>query len=137
MCGYDRLLHVADEDEVQRIEAALHREGWAVRTSLARELRAWERLAAEVNSYAGTVDDYTNDLCSRDYLALVAARASRGLSREIDQHVAPIDDSFRRTTLEDTDGRLARFFRIDRKDGWWWRRRPSSGPLADYLSHGN
>ncbi|MGY4771642.1 hypothetical protein ACXC9Q_32460 [Kribbella sp. CWNU-51] len=47
---------MTDEDEVQRIEAVLHDEGWADHTSLARELRAWARLAEEVNAYTGTVD---------------------------------------------------------------------------------
>lgn len=135
--GCTRLLHVADEDEVQRIEAALRDEGWADHASLARQLRAWARLAAEVNTYAATVDDYTNDLCSRDYLAAVAARASSGLCRAIDEQVAPTDESFRQATVEDTDGRLGQYYRIGREDGWWWRRRPSSGPLADYLAVGD
>ena len=79
MCGYHRLLCMTDEDEVQRIEAVLHDEGWADHTSLARELRGWARLAEEVNAYTGTVDDYTNDLCSRDYLEVMEAPASPGL----------------------------------------------------------
>jgi hypothetical protein len=128
---------MTDEDEVQRIEAVLHDEGWADHTSLARELRALARLAEEVNAYTGTVDDYTNDLCARDYLEVMEARASLGLRNAIDQQVAPIDFSFRRATLEDTDERLAHFFRIESRDGWWWRRRPSCGPLADYLALGH
>lgn len=57
------------DDEVKREEAALRGEGWADFTSLSRELAAWGRLADEVSIYRATVDDYTNDLCSRDYLA--------------------------------------------------------------------
>jgi len=135
--GCDRLLRVADEDEVQRIEEALRDDGWADHASLNRELRAWARLSEEVNTYTATVDDYTNDLCSRDYLAAVAVRASNGLRSAIDEQVASTDESFRRATVEDTDGRLGRYYRIERKDGWWWRRRPSSGPLADYLAVGD
>lgn len=134
MSGYDRLLRMTDRDEVQCIEAALRDEGWADQTSLARELRTWARLTEEVTSYTGTVDDYTNDLCSRDYLEVMQARASLGLRNAIDQQVAPIDIWFRRATLEDTDERLAAYFRIDSRDGWWWRRRPSTGPLAEYLA---
>jgi len=80
------------------------------------------------------VDDYTNDVCSRDYLAVAASRASSGLRREIEEQVAKADETFRGSTVEDTDGRLGRYYRIERKDGWWWRRRPTSGPLADYLA---
>jgi hypothetical protein len=125
------------EDEVQRIEADLRAEGWADATSLARELYTWGRLAQEINTYTATVDDYTNDLCSRDYLTAMAARASSGLRIAIEEQVTPTDKLFRMATVEDTDGRLGRYYRIERKDGWWWHRRPSSGPLADYLNTAN
>jgi hypothetical protein len=121
-------------DEVRRIEAALRDEGWADQTSLAREVRAWARLADEVNTYAATVDDYTNDLCSRDYLAAMATRGSSGLRLVIYDQIAPIDETFLRSTVEDTDRRLGRYFRIELRYGWWWQRRPSFGPLADYLA---
>lgn len=134
---YVRLARVTDEEEVKRIEAELRHGGWADHTGLVRELRAWGQLAAEVNDYPGSVDDYTNDLCSRDYLQEMEARASFGLRSAINQRVAPIDLAFRGATIEDTDGRLARFFRIESCSGWWWRRRPSSGPLAQYLALGN
>ncbi len=122
---------------MQRIEAALRDGGWAGHASLTRELRAWARLSEEVNTYTATVDDYTNDLCSRDYLAAVAERASTGLRSAIDEQVASSDEAFRRATVDDTDARLGQYFRIERRDGWWWRRRPSSGPLADYLAVGD
>jgi len=125
---------VVDEHEVRRTEAALRAAGWADHTSLARELRDWARLSQEVSTYTLTVDDYTNNLCSRDYIAQVASRASSDLRRSIDEQVAPADESFREATVEDSDGRLGRYFRIDSEDAWWWHRRPSSGPLADYLA---
>lgn len=128
---------VTDESEVQRIEAALRESGWADHTSLDREARVWTRLSEEVNNYMATVDDYTNDLCSRDYLAEVASRASNGLRGRIEHQVAAADETFRASTVEDTDKRLTQYFRIQPDDGWWWHRRPSSGPLADYLAETN
>lgn len=122
-----------DREEVEHIEASLRRAGWADHVSIARELRAWARLAEEVDTYTATVDDYTNDLCSRDYLELAMANASIDLRSTIGQQVAPADESFRRLTIDDSELRLGRYFQINRKDGWWWRRRPTSGPLADYL----
>jgi hypothetical protein len=95
---------VGDEDEVQRIEAALHGEGWADHVTLARELRVWARLSAEVNRCTATVDDYTNDLCSRDYLAEFAARASSDLRTAIEGQVGQADEKFRKSTTEDADG---------------------------------
>ena|SRR5690348_15791550 len=122
------------EDEKDRISADLRGEGWADHTSVERELRAWSRLASEVSAYPATVDDYTNDLCSRDYLDAVMVRASGGLRSEIDREVAATDEAFRQGTLEDVGGLLGKFYRLERKDGWWWRRTPLSGPLADYLT---
>jgi hypothetical protein len=125
---------MADANEVRRIEAALRDLGWADHVSLAEALRCWARLSEEVNRYTATVDDYTNDLCARDYLAEVASRASSHLRTAIEDQLATADVSFRQSTVEDIDGRLGRYAQIQREDGWWWHRRPSSGPLADYLA---
>lgn len=35
-----------------------------------------------------------------------------------------LDARFMAGTVEDTDGRLARFYMVETKDGWWWRRLP-------------
>lgn len=64
---------VTVENEVQRIEDELRQSGWAVHASIEREVRNWTRLSESVNTYKLTVDDYTNDLSSRDYLAEVAS----------------------------------------------------------------
>ncbi len=125
---------VKDADEVERLEAALRESGWADHTSISRELRAWCLLSEEVSTYAATVDDYTNDLSSRDYLAQAIAEAAPELRREIDDQLAAADERFRASTVEDDEGRLGRYFAIRPDDGWWWRRRPSTGPLADYLA---
>ena len=125
---------MTDESEIQRIEADLRELGWADHASLDREVRAWTRLSEEVNTYTATVDDYTNDLCSRDYLAEFASRASDDLRGHIEHQIAAADETFRASTVEDTDERLKGYFRIQPDDGWWWHRRPSSGSLADYLA---
>jgi hypothetical protein len=125
---------VTDESDVRRIEATLQELGWANHASLDREVRIWTRLSEEVNTYTATVDDYTNDLCSRDYLSEVTSRASSDLRAAIEGQVALADMRFRTSTVEDQDGRLGLYFRIRPEDGWWWHRRPSSGPLADYLA---
>ena len=123
-----------DESEVREIEASLAKAGWAEQARLEREFRVWSRLAREVNAYTATVDDYTNDLCSRDYIAEFAAQASSGLQTVIEERVTPADETFRRATVEDDGARLGLYFRIDQESAWWWHRRPSSGPLADYLA---
>ena len=107
--------------------------GWAPHTSLQRELAGWNRLSLEVNSYVATIDDYTNDVCSRDYVAQVMSDASDTLRAEIEEHVVPADERFLSSTVVDDDDRIGRYHRVDLKDGWWWRRRPAAGPLAQYL----
>lgn len=109
--------------------------GWAGHTSLDREVRSWNQLSAEVNTYEATVDDYTNDLCSRDYLASFTSSASEDLRAKVQQRIAGADATFRAATTDDAEALLAKYYRVDLKDGWWWRRRPSSGPLAEWLSH--
>jgi hypothetical protein len=81
-----------------------------------------------------TVDDYTNDLCSRDYLELAVNRLPSDISEPLSDRVATLDREFRNGTVADDQGVLRRFFRIEPCSGWWWRRIPSAGPLADYLA---
>jgi hypothetical protein len=120
--------------ERRRLEEALRAAGWADHTSITRELSTWTQLSVEVNRYRLTVDDYTNDLTSRDYLAEVTARASGDLRAALSGQLAAADDRFRASTIEDTDRRLGRYIRIGPDRGWWWHRRPASGPLAEYLA---
>lgn len=108
--------------------------GWAAHVRLEREFHIWSRLTHEVNAYTSTVDDYTNDLCARDYIAEFVARASSELRAAIEERVSPTDDAFRSATAEDDDARLGRYVHIDHESAWWWHRRPSSGPLAAYLA---
>src|SRR5262245_29395595 len=99
---------VMDEREVRQIEVTLAQAGWAEHARLEREFRVWSRLALEANTYTASVDDYTNDLCSRDYIAEFAARASSGLRTGIEERVSPADETFRKATVEDDDARLGR-----------------------------
>ena len=125
---------VDTESEIGRVEAHLRESGWAEHASLEREMLTWTRLAHEVSDYAMTVDDYTNDLCSRDYLADALSSATDAWRVVISARIAPPDDLFRASTVDDVEGRLGRHFQITAQDGWWWHRRPSSGPLAILLS---
>ena len=127
---------MSTESEISHIEGEMRAAGWAAHTSLHRELRSWDQLSAEVNAYEATIDDYTNDVCSRDYIALFTAKASSELRAEINARVTAADDRFRTGTVPDDDGWVGRYFRISPDDEWWWQRRPASGPLAIYLAGG-
>ena len=81
-----------------------------------------------------TVDDFTNDLSSRDYLELALRRLPVPAREWLSESVAPLDDRFRDATVKDDRGLLGRFFRIDQESPWWWHRIPRVGPLADFLA---
>ncbi|MGH3689788.1 MAG: hypothetical protein ACRDT7_06505 [Microbacterium sp.] len=122
------------ESEIARIEADLRAAGWAAHANLQRAFNVWSNLAAEVDAYEATVDDYTNDVRSRDYIAEFSAAASDEVQKYIADEVTAADDRFRASTEPDVEGLISQYFRIDNKDGWWWRQRPTGGPLADYLT---
>jgi hypothetical protein len=115
-------------------EAQLHREGWAEFVSVARALNGWDELSRTLNRYEATIDDYTNDLYDREVLDLALKSLPAQLREKLAAAIDPIDERFRQASVADTDHQLGRFHRIDDMPGWWWRRIPSEGPLADYLA---
>ena len=123
---YQRVLEVIGE--------GLRQEGWAQFVTADHLLSSWRRLAGEVATYEGTIDDYTNDLCSRDGLALVLDRSPARLKVQLASSVSYWDDQFKAATDPDVQSLVGKFFRLDNHSGWWWRRIPPTGPLADYLA---
>ena len=119
---------------VAELEKDLRAEGWADHASVTRELANWATVANIVNRYSMTVDDFTNDLSSRDYLELALGRLPVPAREWLSESVAPLDDRFRDATVKDDRGLLGRFFRIDQDSPWWWHRIPRAGPPADYLA---
>lgn len=119
--------------EVAELTRRLHAGGWASHVTVDELLQSWEQLASEVNDYVMTIDDYTNDLTAREALAQVLTWASESLGPVLDARIAAADERFRSETQEDGGRAVGRFFRINARSGWWWRRRPASGPLGAYL----
>jgi hypothetical protein len=122
----------ADGEQVQ-LEGRLHQEGWADHVTVDRLLDDWERVANDVDDYALEIDDYINDLTGRDALELLIGWASPDLGLDLLARVEPADERFRSVTTEDGGDAVGRGFPVDDQDGWWWRRRPTTGPLADRL----
>jgi hypothetical protein len=114
----------------------LHNAGWAKAFTMGEMLGGWRRLVREIEvGYTMTVDDYTNDLTSRDWLDLVLDRVTDPMRKRIERDLEPLDRRYRDATIDDGGAALAHFFRIDAKGGWWWRRRPTllTGELAEDL----
>ena len=113
----------------------LRGKGWAANVPIERLLANWESLASQVNDYRLTIDDFTNDLTSRDGLegALDLCRLDSFRERLM-AAVEASDQKYRAATEEDGGAALSKYFRVPPSAGWWWRRRPRSGPLAVFLS---
>ena len=99
-----------------------------------RQVRRWSEVVEEVErSYDATIDDYTNDLCLRDHIEGWVQGADPEERDRRRAEVEALDQRFTLATVEDVNGELAHYFRIDRRAGWWWKRIPAQGDLADYL----
>ena len=123
----------SEQAALDEIGRRLRAQGWAEHVTVARLLSDWRALASSVDRYRLTIDDYTNDLVSRDGLELVLAACTPPLLDRLRPWDAA-DREFTERTDADPDEAIGRFYHRDDLSGWWWKRRPSSGPLADYLA---
>ena len=136
MIGQSGAVSVAEhERELGELTQRLRDAGWASHVTATRLLESWEKLASEVANYALTIDDFTNDLTGRDGLQLVLGWASPALVEALGQRVDAADHRYRACTTEDGGAALSRYFRSasDPASGWWWHRKPTTGPLAEYI----
>ncbi len=116
------------------IGLGLRAKGWARHVTVDWLLREWQTLSVSVDRYIHTIDDYTNDLTGRDALEIVLMECPEPLRSELEVLIGRADSEFVARTKEDSGCTLGRYFRIDDSSGWWWKRRPATGPLADYLT---
>lgn len=118
---------------LDRIGEQLRAAGWAQHVSVPRLLKTWIAVSWEVDSYTLTIDDYTNDLCARDGLEIALSAADVGLRTKLLAIVSQADRAFIARTVDDEGVAVGRHYRLQATSDWWWRRRPTAGPLADYL----
>ena len=127
---FDKAEQAAPEEIGRRLRA----QGWADHVTVAKLLSDWRNLASSVDRYSLSIDDYTNDLTSRDGLELVLAACAASLRDKLHPWVDAADREFTERTETDADEAFGHFYRVDDLSGWWWKRRPTKGPLADYLA---
>lgn len=121
---------------LDRIDGRLRAQGWAKHVTTVRLLRDWQALCTSVNRYRGTIDDYTNDLTTRDGLEVVLRECDEPLRTKLVTLIEQADGEFLAATQVDTGRVLRRYFRINESSEWWWKRTPTAGPLAEYLNSG-
>lgn len=129
------LLNPSDSDRkvLIVIEDQLHSEGVAGHVTVRGLLRTWSWLADQAADYGDSVDDYTNDLTTRDILERALVMAPEPLRALLSVEIEAADRRFRDSTVPDELGKLGQYFQVDRREGWWWRRVPRTGSLASHL----
>ena len=122
----------SEQAALAEISRRLHVQGWAV--TVAWMLAEWHELSLSVDGYDFSVDDYTNDLIARDGLEWALAECQQPLRAKLLSWIEVADREFIAGTQDDVDGALEHFCDVDESSGWWWKRRPATGPLADFLT---
>ena len=122
----------SEQFALDKIGADLRARGWADFVTVPHLLKEWRDFASNVSDYPLTVDDYTNDLTSRDGLEIVLAKCPEPLCARLKQAIGEADATFREGTIEDAAHALEAHFQIGHE--WWWKRTPRSGRLADDLA---
>lgn len=118
-------LTAGDNESVDQAGRILRERGWKKAFTLDEMMAAWEQLVAEIElDYSDMVDEYTNDLACRDWLAAAWPLVTDHVRALQAPALNALDLRFLAATTEDSAGELRRFYRIDANDGWWWRRLP-------------
>jgi hypothetical protein len=124
----------SEEAILDQISSRLRAQGWAKHVTVESLLRDWQKLSVSVDRYPMVVEDYLNDLTARDGLEIVLADCPEVLRPKVEHAIGEADKEFFARTQADLERTLERCFRIDELSGWWWRRRPAAGPLAEFLT---
>lgn len=79
--------------------------------------------------------DLAAALHMRDFVQMALDRIPTKLRDRMQQVVDATDEQFRSYTIDDPRGRMATVAGVDLAGrGWWWRRVPETGPIAQDLA---
>jgi hypothetical protein len=129
--SFDASEQVVLEEIAQHLHTEGWGAGWAIPLTVTRLLRHWQRLSARVARCSEDIDDYRNDLDARDGLEIVLAKCPEPLRAKLNAWIEMSDKEFIAGTTEDIANSLGHF--SSGSSGWWWKRKPTEGPLAEYL----
>lgn len=119
-------LDAEDYESIGRAERTLHERGWRTAFTPNEMVASRRALVSKVESgYDEVVDEYTNDLSCRDWPALAWPMFTPRVQAARQEELDLLDARSIAVTTEDTDRRLARFYRVESKDDWWRRRLPA------------
>ena len=119
--------HLTAEDyaSVEQAEQLLRQRGWSRGFTLNQMTQAWAQLISQIeHGYQDVVEEYTNDLSCRDWLAQVWPLLTQRVRAARAPELTALDERFKAATVDDGGLALSHFYQIEGKNGWWWRRRP-------------
>jgi hypothetical protein len=110
-----------DSASVEHAGRLLHRQGWS-RVFTPNEMTdSWAGLIDQVEEgYRLCVDEYTNDLACRDWLARAWPLFTERVRAARQPELTALDARFRTVTVDDGGAALSHYYRVEREDGWWW-----------------
>jgi hypothetical protein len=83
----------------------------------------------------GDERELAGSLLLRDFLQEALDGLRPPLRERLTDWVAGVDDRYRALTVDDPAGRMALVAAVDPTGrGWWWRRLPDTGPIAEDLA---
>ncbi|MCF3961076.1 hypothetical protein [Streptomyces fuscigenes] len=136
---FDALDREALEEEKSRVAPWVAEKLTTPTLGVKRRLAIWETLGVRMREGwppDGTyfVDEYVNDLDTRDALEELAEGLPEGAGRGFRAVLGELDEVFEALTEEDGGASLA--WRLDEAEGeaplraWWWHRAPADAPWA-------
>lgn len=118
----DADLTADEQDAIAALEARFsERAHFSI--TIGKLLSSWQRFVVEVEQgYEDSIDDYTNDLSTRDLLDETLRAAPQDLNRTLLATIEPVDRRFQQATRADDKHLIETFIRPG--EGWWWSRLP-------------
>jgi len=102
-----------------KVERELQELGWPSDWTFEIVIQLWDSITEQVEvGYAGTIDDYTNDMAAREWIRCASELLDESDVQEISTLLKPIDERFIFSTLETSE------LLISSADQWWYRRLP-------------
>jgi hypothetical protein len=94
-----------------------------------------DRALASSDRRVWTEYDLVAALFQRDFLKMALDRLPAQLRERLRLIVDATDEQFRSYTVDDPSGRIGQVGGVDLAGrGWWWRRVPETGPIAEDLA---
>ncbi len=91
--------------------------------SLSSLLSSWAGIVDEIEGgYEATIDDYTNDLATRDLIDDAIGSVPESIKEKLESAVKPLDERFVGATRPDETQLIGQYF--NHGPEWWWSRLP-------------